>query len=339
MTGRDLDQRDGRADERRRLDLLEMIALAGGALLPKRDPAAKGGHDFGLAEPAGPNDLKYLAERDYLEERYFDRVSICPKCSSHFLNVREVCPACGSTHYSEEPLLHHFRCGYVGRASEFAAPDGSGKRICPKCATQLRYLGTDHDQLGRTFLCIDCGTSFQDAPVSGMCLSCATETPAADLSSLEISSYSLTSLGAAALRRGSLFEAESEALFVGARIYRPTVMREMLEQEARRNKRYKTSSSLLLARFQSDLPPAEAEDAEADCLARLGARMRESDIVGRLADRLYAVCMPQTPLKSAQLLRAVVARFAPPGTSLETSVVEIANPADLAQSLATYRLK
>ncbi|HLY56688.1 MAG TPA: hypothetical protein VKS60_14080 [Stellaceae bacterium] len=335
----DLASADDRTDERRRLDLLSLVAEAGGTLLPHRSPEAKAGYDFGLPGSVAPSDLRYLAERDYLDERFFDRVSICPKCSSHFLNVREVCPSCRSAHYSEEPLLHHFRCGYVGRVSEFTAADGSGKRICPKCSTQLKYLGTDHDQLGRTFLCLECGTSFQDPPASAMCLSCGTETLASDLSTLEISSYSLTSLGTAAIRRSSLFEQGNEALFLaGATIYRPTIMREILDYEARRCKRFKSLFSLLLLQFRTDPAHAASDDAEVDILRQLRARFRAADAIGQLATGLYAVCLPETGLKGAQVVRAFAATLGTAAAPIETSIAELSSPADLAQLLAGYGL-
>jgi len=101
-------------DDQRRTQLLKTIAELGGTVTPRRDPMAKNGHCFDSLDAGVDADLGILARGDYLDARFFDRVTICTRCSSHHLNLREVCPACGSSHYTEEPLLHHFRCGYVG---------------------------------------------------------------------------------------------------------------------------------------------------------------------------------------------------------------------------------
>ena len=329
----------GLTDDQRRTNLLKTVAALGGTVTPRRDPMAKHGHAFAGLEQGIEADLAFLARGDYLDERFFDRVTICTRCDSHHLNIREVCPACGSTHYTEEPLLHHFRCGFVGRITEFDPGDGTGRRICPKCTTQLKYLGTDYDRLGKTYLCIDCGTSFQDAPVRSVCLSCETEVDADDLATAEVFGYAITSLGTAAIRRGSLFEGDSEVLYIaGAAVYRPAIMFELLEYEAKRIQRFKGTFSLMMVEARGPEGVPVPEDAEGNMITRLRERLRGTDIVGKVAEHVFIACMPQTPIAGAEIVRA---RFAEEQSDrrllLETKVVEIAGPDDLATLLTRIK--
>src|SRR5262245_35613636 len=108
------------AEDERRLNLLRQIAVAGGKIAPDPEPPAEHGYAYIALGDDVERDLSTLARRNYLEQRFFDRVSLCPKCDSHHLNVREICPGCGQAHLAQEGLLHHFRCGYVGLPSEFA---------------------------------------------------------------------------------------------------------------------------------------------------------------------------------------------------------------------------
>ena len=314
---------------------MKAIAALGGTVTPQRSPMAKNGHEFESLDPSSGADLSFLARGDYLDERFFDRVTICTRCSSHHLNLREVCPACGSTHYSEEPLLHHFRCGYVGRITEFDPGDGTGRRICPKCTAQLKYLGTDYDRLGKTYLCIDCGTSFQDAPVRSVCLSCGTEADADDLASAEVFGYALTSLGNAAIKRGSLFEGDTEVLYVaGAAVYRPTIMKELLEYEAKRIKRFKGTFSLMVVEAGSVAGAPIPEDAEGTMISSLREGLRAIDIVGKIAEHVFIACMPQTAIPGAEIVQSrFLARQTDQRITLATTIVEITGPDDLSRLL------
>ena len=79
--------------ETRRLELLRRIADSGGRISPVAEPQAK--HGYRYEAPGGDvdNDLAVLSRQNYLEARFFDRVSLCPKCDSCHLNVREICPS------------------------------------------------------------------------------------------------------------------------------------------------------------------------------------------------------------------------------------------------------
>src|ERR1700751_4972115 len=66
----------GAAAHDRRLDLLRRIAEAGGTITPHVNPQAKQGYEYVALGDGVEDDLQFLARRDYLEQRFFDRVSL-----------------------------------------------------------------------------------------------------------------------------------------------------------------------------------------------------------------------------------------------------------------------
>ena len=303
------DTTDERAEERR-LKLLRQIALAGGTVAPGADPNARHGYAYALLNDDAERDLIILARRNYLEARFFERVSLCPKCDSHHLNVREVCPGCRRAHLTNDGLLHHFRCGYVGIPSEFSpAPDGS--YLCPKCNSKMHHLGVQFDRLGKAFVCRGCGLISENPPVEAVCFSCGAHTPADDLVSTIIFSYILTSRGAAAVRRGSLLDADEDLVSIAdAPVYGRQVILEFLDHEMKRLRQFNTAFSVLLARCVTRTKGDD--DAPARWLTRLHQCLREVDLIGQLADSLYVVILPQTQRRDAETLRQrITAEFGP----------------------------
>ncbi|MBV8132508.1 MAG: hypothetical protein JO282_08380 [Alphaproteobacteria bacterium] len=324
------------ADERR-LGLLRRIAEAGGRVEPNPNPQSRYGFDYLALSEVAEDDLAYLAGRDYLERHFFDRVTLCPKCTGHHLNVREICPACRRSDLTTEVLLHHFRCGYVGRQSEFASAEvGDGSRVCPKCNHALRHLGTEYDRMGRTQLCRECGLVSETPPVEALCLACATRTPAENLVGIDFFSYALTSLGHAAIRRGALLESEDELLFVAsAPLYRPRVMREFVDQEVRRLGQFKSGFSVLLIERTVSGDDGENSDAfQWLWLTRLRQCLRAVDMIGQLAEGIFAVLLPQTTLRGAEALRRRILAQLGPEAPLTLKAIEITEPRDLDQVLS-----
>jgi hypothetical protein len=146
------------------------------------------------------NDLEELAERGFLERTFVERLSLCPHCSSHALNVHEACPSCDSSNLTLFKAYFHFRCGYVGPVESFKA-EAHGLR-CPKCNRILRDLGTDHDSPGEYLQCNGCSSMFQTPNVAARCLSCGaalTRDAMAKIGHRDVFSYRLTGRGKAAL--------------------------------------------------------------------------------------------------------------------------------------------
>lgn len=146
--------------------------------------------------------LEELVALGYAQRVFFDRLSLCPNCSSHALNVRETCLSCGSAHLEQFTAFFHFRCGFVGPESAFGLePDGLR---CPKCRRLLKDRGTDHDSPGIFFECRSCSAQFQTPQIGGRCLSCTGRFDQKAMQSVrqrDVFAYRITENGRAALER------------------------------------------------------------------------------------------------------------------------------------------
>jgi hypothetical protein len=309
--------------EARRLDLLRQIAAAGGTLSPQADPCSKHGYGYPTVGTDVVGDLDALEKQHYLEARFFDRVSLCPKCDSHHLNVREICPGCRRAHLTSEGLLHHFRCGYVGLPSEFS-PAGEGGYRCPKCNHGMQHLGIEYDRLGKAFQCRSCGLISDNPPVEAVCLACGARAPAENLVSAIVVSYVLTSRGASAIRRGSLLDDAEEPILVGeAPALRRRVIIEFLDHELKRLRQLKGCFSLLLARLTPEAMDANAGDSPTPWLIRLRQCLRDVDLLGQLAEGVYLVIVPQTLPREVEALRRRIESELGPQSPFALSAVEI----------------
>jgi hypothetical protein len=332
----------GTTSDERGLNLLRQIALAGGKISPHADPHAGHGYTFVALGDDVESDLEILARHNYLEARFFDRVSLCPKCDSHHLNVREICPGCRQAHLASEGLLHHFRCGYVGIPTEFAPADDGGY-VCPKCNRKMHHLGIEFDRLGKAFVCRGCGLISENPPVEAVCFACSARTPAEDLVSAEVFSYVLTSRGAAAvrrrgttlMRRGSLLDGDEELVSIAdAPVYRRRVILEFLAHEVKRLQHFDNGFSVLLAKCIPATMDQGDDASPAQWLTRLRRCLPDVDLIGQLADQLYIVILPQTKRRAAEALRRRILTELGPQSPLMLSTVEITEPRHLASVLA-----
>jgi len=324
------------ATAERRLDLLRQISSAGGTITPRADPSAEHGYAYALSGDNVERDLAFLTARNYLATRFFDRVSLCPKCGSHHLNVREVCPSCRQAYLSASGLLHHFACGYVGIPSEFSpAEDGSYR--CPKCNRRMHHLGTEYDRLGKAFVCRGCGVISENPPVEAVCLSCGVRNAAEDLVSVFVFSYLLTSRGAGAVRSGSIFTDDEEPVSIAdAPVYRREVILEFAAHEMKRLQRFSEGFSVLLADCPAFLVPEHHVHSNAQWLTRLCGCLREIDLVGQLSESRYLVILPRTKRREADALRQQAMAQLGPQSPIHLSITEITGPQDLAQILAPH---
>lgn len=118
--------------------------------------------------------LKEMYDEGFLTRKYVDTQHVCHKCEHGFLNYREICPKCQKHNLKGIPLIHHFRCAYVGAESDFRQENGL---VCPKCSSILYNIGVDYDKPGVIFNCKNkkCGHEFQNAPIRVGCVYCGTE--------------------------------------------------------------------------------------------------------------------------------------------------------------------
>lgn len=293
-------------DDERRLLVMRYVADNGGRAEPIWAPTTRHGYVYvqnvsDAAEQTFAQDLNYLGQHDYLSREFFERVTQCPSCSSHHLDIREICPACGSSHLVSEPLLHHFRCGYVGPVQSFAEA-GGGARICPKCGGTLRHLGTEYDIPGEHFTCRTCFANFQDAPAEALCFACGTRTSTEQLAHEDIYAYELTALGNSALRNGRLFGTESEQLIEGdLPLYRRHVFLSLLAEDLRRFKRYKIMFSVLILRLIHE-DEEDKENRERLVIKELRTLLREVDLIGRYNSETLISTLPSTDQTGADIV-------------------------------------
>jgi DNA-directed RNA polymerase subunit RPC12/RpoP len=151
-------------------------------------------------------DLETLASAGYLERTFVERLSLCPHCTSHALNVHEVCPQCESSNLTSFKALFHFRCGYVGATDSFKL-EPAGFR-CPKCNRILADLGTDHDSPGDYFECRACSAKFQTPNVGARCLGCGARFSGdEETGHRDVFVYRLTARGKSAIQENRLVDA------------------------------------------------------------------------------------------------------------------------------------
>lgn len=322
-------------DDLRRLALLCRIADAGGLAEPRAEPQAQRGYEYSALIEDDAADLAFLASHDYLEPHFVDRVSLCPKCGSHHVNLREVCPRCGRANLAVETLLRHQNCGYTGRIGEFAGGEQiDGPLVCPQCHRPLHHLATDYAQAGRTLVCRECDAAAEEPPVEAACLACGAHTAAEDLASSDFFSYALSPLGRAAVDRGALLGEEEELQVVGgARIYPPRVTREFLDRELKRL-RDRTWLGRSGQGLSALLVVCRGEAPRSPWLRQLRDRLRDDDLIGQLAEGIFIAILPGTGRRGAEALRrrilgALVAR--PP---IALTAIEIRSPEDLERHLA-----
>ena len=164
--------------------LLVRMALAGG-LKPRLSAEQDGFVAWNtLCEPRQVAELiEKLEAAGFVETRFFERLHVCPGCSSARMVVREECPSCGSSNLAEESYVHHFRCATQAPESDFQS---GGDLICPKCRRELHHFGRDYDRPGLLTRCRGCGHTAADPAVAFVCTCCgrrsaAEATPTRDI--------------------------------------------------------------------------------------------------------------------------------------------------------------
>lgn len=119
--------------------------------------------------PESPTLCENWASAGVVTKTLLDRILVCPRCCS-VPTARNACRKCGSGRTSNDRLIHHFQCAYVGLAQEFDA--GHGAQACPKCrATQL-VVGADFEFLTGQNRCQSCGWRDSENELFGHCLRC-----------------------------------------------------------------------------------------------------------------------------------------------------------------------
>jgi CheY-like chemotaxis protein len=109
-----------------------------------------------------------------LQKVLLDRVQVCPRCHS-LPTFRFGCSSCGSGCVTNDRMIHHFACAYVGEARDF---DEDGELVCPKCRVRQLVVGADFEHLTGPYRCLDCHWSAAELEHVAHCLGCGFRFPA-----------------------------------------------------------------------------------------------------------------------------------------------------------------
>ena len=141
-------------------------------------------------------DILQEAERnEILSGKFVDSIYLCNSCSNTYMNIREVCPNCDSSHLTSSDLVHHFSCAYMGEVNEFKSMGMGETLVCPKCEKKLKHIGVDYDKPSAIFNCKSCDHSFQDPRIRAKCINCGADQKVEHLVKKEIKRYHLTAKG------------------------------------------------------------------------------------------------------------------------------------------------
>ena len=132
---------------------------------------------------------------------HYEIAHSCPRCESIILLFRDACINCDSPHIDEEPLIHHFTCGFQSAESHYLATNEAllNEYFCPKCHKPLRHFGVDYDKPGVIYFCNHCNESNSDTKTVLKCLKCNYMGKGEDSARVNILSYDLSNMGKKAL--------------------------------------------------------------------------------------------------------------------------------------------
>lgn len=297
--------------DKRVLLIRRALEKAKGLIEPQSDIHSPLGHRYPLAcetlELEPPEEVPYLealAERGLLERQWVDKIHLCPFCHHYAINFREVCPNCDSSNIHLVEMLHHFRCGHVAPEHEFQ----KGIRyLCPKCNKALRHIGVDYEKPNTQFICKRCGHLFTDPKVSCLSLKCnrSFEAEAAEIRPLF--AYRVTGSGRIVADTGVISEDGLGGGFVDAQfaVYTPHYLREQIDHELRRSRRYKGALSLIMAcpdisEEQTEVLGPEGTSALFKNIATIiKESLRSCDIPALFREDVLAILLPETPPEGA----------------------------------------
>jgi len=181
--------------------LLGRMFVKDAPLAPAYDPARRSLVRYNAPIPT--EELTPEAERQtrngFLRRDFFDRFHLCYRCSSSRVHIREECAACHSSQLSEQPYIHHFKCGYQSVESDFRKGDGL---VCPKCRQELDHFSVDYDKPGALILCGRCGHAESEPNVGFVCMDCLAHFDSDAAGEMDVYAYHLTQEGIAFMQMG-----------------------------------------------------------------------------------------------------------------------------------------
>ena len=170
--------------------------LHAGTLMPKCD------HELmAFVLPHATAIYDNWTDAGVIEKSLVDRVLVCPRCTI-LPTFRNACRKCRSGRVTNDRLIHHFTCAYVGFVDEFESHGkggGGGGLVCPKCRVRDLIVGSDYEYLIGQYRCQSCGWRDSDAEVVGHCLKCDNRFDIQQARELELYRYDVHRLDALAI--------------------------------------------------------------------------------------------------------------------------------------------
>ncbi len=127
--------------------------------------------------------LDRLTRLDILNRKFYDAVSTCPNCMSTSVTLHYRCQKCRSHHINKTSLTEHIPCGYIAERDRYI------QSRCPRCGNYL--LENEFRDMGRWYICRDCGEKFEDADIDVICRKCGKVFTVEEAKTMEIPKYAL----------------------------------------------------------------------------------------------------------------------------------------------------
>ncbi len=249
--------------------------------------------------------IRSLQRCGYIEQTtVYDRIRLCPKCQTGYLNYIDICPDCGSLNIARKRMVHCFTCGCVAPEAEFRQ---GFSLSCPRCDAKLRHIGSDYDHPLESYQCEDCGSAFVDPDVRVSCLNCATKSPPSELAVNNFYGYRLSDRGAEAVRAGII--SEEFMLFGDTNVVSMQIFCGIIKWLLSLRRRYPDEDFSLLRVKLSGLSDAEEVIGAADLRrviaeldTRIKALVRETDVSVLDGDGIFWLILPRTALDGGRVL-------------------------------------
>ena len=254
----------------------------------------------------GVEFLQHLVERNLLQSSVANRIRICPACSAHQLNYREVCPRCQSVDIHSKETIHHFSCGHVNVIEHYRR---GAELVCPKYDKQLRHIGMDYERPTDYSQCNACNYIAPEPDVQVQCLQCGSTYKTDDTLERIICSYNLTEEAIQAVSSGQLEGLNLDTLLHDrvTGLYSRQYFEHQTEKEFARATRYKQEFSIFMIKI-NDLE--HVRDHHADYLddyvkSILGAitdHLRLLDTTCIWDPETVAILLPETGLNGGEIV-------------------------------------
>ncbi len=225
--------------------------------------------------------LDYAHSEGLLEQTLVDRVNLCKTCYGTYHNFREVCPKCSSLNLQSVDLIHHFRCAFIGPATDYKQ---GGALVCPKCDKELRHIGIDYDKPSEIFNCLACNHQAQIPNMRAHCVDCGEENELEYLKTRAIYRFRLTAYGEEIAENGlQKIDKETISITDDQRVLPIETWQVLLRQEIERVKLHGIRSKVISVKIADLIIDPMDQDTRRDfkkeVLRELISYIRPVDVV------------------------------------------------------------